>query len=101
MVKHFVMTLAVLAATGAYASSAALALERGRLDCPDRAVMLEDLAKAGEQRVAVGVKAEGIVMEIFVARNGNWTEIWTWPRGQSCVIAFGNDMAVTPPSEDT
>ena len=98
MFKHFVLTVAVATATGAF-SSAAAAMEKGRVDCPDRAVILQDLAAAGEQRVAVGVKPEGIVMEIFVARNGNWTEIWTWPRGQSCVIAFGNDMAVTPPSE--
>lgn len=100
MLKHFVLTLAAAAAMAAYASSAA-ALDKGRVDCPDRAVIVEDLEAAGEQRVAVGVKPEGIVMEIYVARNGNWTEIWTWPRGQSCVVAFGNDMAVTPPSEGT
>jgi hypothetical protein len=100
MFKHFALTLAVMTAGAAIASSAA-AMESGRVDCPDREVIVRDLEKAGEQRVAVGVKPEGIVMEIYVARNGDWTEIWTWPRGQSCVIAFGNSMAVMPPSEGT
>ena len=100
MLKHFILTLGAATAMVAYASGAA-ALDKGRVDCPDRAVIVEDLEAAGEQRVAVGVKPEGIVMEIYVARNGDWTEIWTWPRGQSCVIAFGNDMAVTPPTEGT
>lgn len=100
MSKLFVMTFAVVTTAVVFASSAA-ALETGRVDCPDREIIVKDLVAAGEQRVAVGVKAEGIVMEIYVARNGNWTEIWTWPRGQSCVIAFGNNMAVTPPSEGT
>jgi len=100
MLKHFAFISAALTAAVAFASGAG-AMETGRVDCPERDVILADLEKAGEQRVAVGVKAEGIVMEIFLARNGNWTEIWTWPRGQSCVIAFGNNMAVTPPSEGT
>lgn len=100
MLKHFVPTLAAVMAGTVFVPSAA-AMETGRVDCPDRHVIIADLEKAGEQRVAVGVKAEGIVMEIFVARNGDWTEIWTWPRGQSCVVAFGNNMAVTPPSEGT
>ena len=100
MLKHFVLTLATVTATVASASSA-VAMDTGRVDCPDREVILKDLTAAGEQRVAVGVKPEGIVMEIYVARNGEWTEIWTWPRGQSCVIAFGNGMAVTPLSEGT
>lgn len=100
MFKHFVLTLAAVTATVAYASGA-VAMDTGRVDCPDREVILKDLDAAGEQRVMIGVKPEGIVMEIYVARNGDWTEIWTWPRGQACVIAFGNDMAVTPPSEGT
>ena len=100
MLKRFVMILAAAAAMIAHASAVA-AMEKGRVDCPDRDVIVKDLQAAGEQRVAVGVKPEGIVMEIYVARNGNWTEIWTWPRGQSCVIAFGHDMAVIPPSEGT
>lgn len=100
MLKLFVSMLAALTAAVA-ASSGAMAMEKGRVDCPDREIIVNDLTAAGEQRVMVGVKPEGIVMEIYVARNGEWTEIWTWPRGQSCVIAFGNGMAITPPSEGT
>jgi len=100
MLKYSFTLLAAVTAAVAFASGAA-AMEKGRVDCPLRDVIVRDLEKAGEQRVAVGVKAEGIVMEIFVARNGDWTEIWTWPRGQSCVIAFGNNMAVVAPSEGT
>lgn len=80
---------------------AASAMERGRVDCPDREVIVADLTEAGEQRVMLGVKPEGIVMEIYVSRNGDWTEIWTWPRGQSCVIAFGNGMAVFDRTEES
>ncbi len=100
MLKRFVLILATATAMIGYASAVA-AMETGRVDCPDRDVIVKDLQAAGEQRVAVGVKPEGIVMEIYVARNGNWTEIWTWPRGQSCVISFGHNMAVIPPSEGT
>lgn len=98
---HFASTLRAAATAAALAAGVApaAAMERGRVDCPDRAVIVADLAEAGEERVAVGMKPEGIVMEIFVARNGNWTEIWTWPRGQSCVVAFGQNMAVTAPYE--
>lgn len=81
-------------------SSPAFAMDRGRVDCPDRAVLVADLERAGETRVLVGLKPEGIVMEMFAARNGNWTEIWTWPRGQSCVVAFGQNMAVMAPAGD-
>ncbi len=100
MFKQIVVILAAATSMVTYASSVA-AMETGRVDCPDRDVIVKDLHAAGEQRVAVGVKPEGIVMEIYLARNGNWTEIWTWPRGQSCVIAFGHNMAVIPPSEGT
>ena len=100
MLKHLVLTYSAVAALIACASGAT-AMESGRVDCPDREVIVRDLTAAGEQRVAVGVKPEGIVMEIYVARNGEWTEIWTWPRGQSCVIAFGNGMAITAPNEGT
>lgn len=92
------LTAAAAAALAGFSAPAA-ALDKGRVDCPDRAVIVADLAEAGEQRIAVGMKPEGIVMEIFVSRNGSWTEIWTWPRGQSCVIAFGHEMAVTAPYE--
>lgn len=96
--KQFASIVAAAAACALLAPAAA-ALERGRVDCPDRTAILADLEAAGEQRVAMGIKPEGIVMEIFAARNGNWTEIWTWPRGQSCVVAFGRNMAVTAPRE--
>ena len=76
-------------------STPVLAMERGRVDCPDRSVILTDLERAGESQVMIGVKPEGIVVEIFAAPNGNWTEIWTWPRGQTCVIAFGRDIAIS------
>lgn len=94
-----ILVTAAAAAVGLALALPAAAMESGRVDCPDRTVILADLEAAGEQRVAVGIKPEGIVMEIFVSRTGNWTEIWTWPRGQSCVIAFGREMAVTPPRE--
>ncbi len=80
MSKQSVPMVAAVTATIIACVPAVAALETGRLDCPDREVIVKDLHAAGEQRVAVGVKPEGIVMEIYVARNGDWTEIWTRPR---------------------
>lgn len=68
-------------------------MDRGSIDCPDRDVLVKQLEAAGERQVARALKPEGIVVEWWVGENGNWTQIWTWPKGQSCVTAFGRYYA--------
>ena len=80
-----------------FVTAPAHSMETGRVDCPSRSIIVDDLERAGERKFAEGLKLDGIVMEIFVSNNGSWTEIWTWPNGQSCVINVGTNMNIELP----
>jgi hypothetical protein len=59
--------------------------------CAPRAVVLAKLAEAyGETRQAVGLAANGTVLEVFAnAGEGSWTITVTTPQGQTCLVATG------------
>ena len=65
--------------------------------CADRAEFLEVLANAyGEVPVAMGLVADGRVVEVFASGNGSWTIIVTKPTGQACGILAGEAWSKSP-----
>ena len=59
--------------------------------CGDRQKVLARLAdKYSEEPVAIGVTANGGVIEVLVAPDGTtWTILFTYPSGPSCLVASG------------
>lgn len=59
--------------------------------CGDRQKVIASLsAKYAEEPVAVGVTANGGVIEVLKSPNGeSWTILFTYPSGPSCLVASG------------
>lgn len=59
--------------------------------CGDREKVIESLAeKYSEEPVAVGVTANGGVIEVLKSPHGeSWTILFTYPGGPSCLVASG------------
>lgn len=56
----------------------------------DLAAMLDQ--KFAEQPAALGLQADGQLIEVFVARDGtSWTIVLTRPDGWSCIVAVGEN----------
>ena len=79
--------------------AALLALAPGLAEaepCADRAEFLEVLANGyGEVPVAMGLAADGRVVEVFASGNGSWTIIVTMPTGQTCGVLAGEAWSGT------
>ncbi len=62
----------------------------------DRATMIEALAeKHREAPVAMGIANTGHLIEVLVTDDGStWTILATAPRGETCVMAYGEDWRV-------
>ena len=83
-----------------FMARSAHAMDWGRTDCPQRSEVAGLLIAAGESRLALAMKPGGIIMELWARPDlSRWTEIWTWPRGQTCVVQFGREMMIFPPIE--
>lgn len=59
--------------------------------CGDREKVIASLsAKYAEEPIAVGVTANGGVIEVLKSPNGeSWTILFTYPSGPSCLVASG------------
>jgi hypothetical protein len=58
--------------------------------CGERARLLEHLdQRFAEKRQAIGLSADGGVLEILASSNGSWTILITYPNRPTCVIATG------------
>ncbi|WP_417624971.1 hypothetical protein [Paremcibacter congregatus] len=59
--------------------------------CGDRAKVIDSLnAKYAEEPVAVGVTANGGVIEVLKSPHGeSWTILFTYPTGPTCLVASG------------
>jgi hypothetical protein len=77
---------ALVLAGGALASPPA---EAARV-CGDRAAILKRLEQSHEETPqALGLSADGAVLEVLVAPDGGWTILVTYPKRPTCVIAIG------------
>jgi hypothetical protein len=58
--------------------------------CGDRHQILEQLKQEHNERPnALGLSADGGVLEILVSPEGGWTILVTYPERQTCVVAVG------------
>ena len=92
-----VLFAAAMIFTNAIAASPAAAQDATSL-WAERDSVVEQLAKGyGEEPRALGVTADGAVLELFTAEDGEtWTITVTLPNGLSRVIATGKHWIVRP-----
>ncbi len=65
--------------------------------CSQRGTFLEHLSnRYSEVPIAMGLSAEGSVLEILASDTGSWTLIVTRPSGVSCVVAHGQGWESMP-----
>ncbi len=65
--------------------------------CSERGKFLERLSKGYEEGpVAMGLAANGSVLEVLASNKGLWTIIVTDPVGKSCVVASGEAWESLP-----
>jgi hypothetical protein len=58
--------------------------------CGDRHQILEQLKQEHNERPnALGLSADGGVLEVLVSPEGGWTILVTYPTQQTCVVAVG------------
>jgi hypothetical protein len=71
--------------------SAPLAEAQNARTCADREKIVARLAeKYGESRQALGLGAQGAMIEIFASEtSGSWTITMTMPNGATCLMATG------------
>ena len=82
-------TAATLAAAIA-ASGATMAQEQQRVPCGDRGAIMSHLEDGySEKPVAMGLDAQGRVLEVLAAPSGTWTMLVSTPGGLTCLIASG------------
>ena len=65
--------------------------------CGNRAEILKKLNELGEQQNALGLSADGGVLEILVSPKGGWTILVTYPEHPTCVIAIGRAWQTVKP----
>lgn len=82
---RFLAVALLLVATSAQAT---------QINCYPRDVVVKRLATGyGEARQAIGLNANGSVLEIFAsAKTGTWTIATTTPSGITCLIAVGRNL---------
>lgn len=73
------------------ALSTTLANAQNSRACADRDKIVSRLAdKYGESRQALGLGAQGAMVEIFASEtSGSWTITMTMPNGATCLVATG------------
>jgi hypothetical protein len=58
--------------------------------CGDRTAILKQLERRHEETPqALGLSADGGVLELLVAPSGGWTILVTYPKRPTCVLAVG------------
>ena len=83
------VTAAVLAST-LVASTAASAQQQQRVPCGERTAIMSHLEDGySEKPVAMGLDAQGRVLEVLAAPSGTWTMLVSTPGGLTCLIASG------------
>jgi hypothetical protein len=81
--------------TFAQAQSASAAVTPACHSHTDLAEMLDQTY--AEQPSAIGVQANGHLVEVFVSNDGNsWTIVVTRPDGWSCIVAVGENWESLP-----
>ncbi|MBO9475621.1 hypothetical protein J7413_18920 [Shimia sp. R10_1] len=85
------MLLTLTSGLSLLALSATLTEAQASRNCAERDKVVERLAdKYGESRQALGLGAQGAMVEIFASEDsGSWTITVTMPNGATCLMATG------------
>ena len=76
---------ALVASTGATAQQ-----QQQRVPCGERTAIMSHLEDGySEKPVAMGLDAQGRVLEVLAAPSGTWTMLVSTPGGLTCLIASG------------
>ena len=87
--KH--KTLALAMGFGLLIAGAQLVEAQSAQNCGPREAVVQRLAEGyGETRQAIGLAAQGAVLEVFASQSsGSWTITVTFPNGATCLVASG------------
>jgi hypothetical protein len=78
------------ASAPAFAEEAAPSAPASRPVCGDRQEILKRLEERHQEtRQALGLSADGGVLEVLVSPEGSWTILVTYPKRPTCVVAVG------------
>ncbi len=65
--------------------------------CGERTNMMTKLGeKFAEAPIAMGLTSAGAVIEVLTSPAGSWTFLITYPTGQSCMVASGENWETLP-----
>ena len=83
--------LAILAPLAAVAGANLPSTSQAATVCSTRTNFLSELSSQHrENPVAMGLAANGSVLEVLASKDGTWTILITSPNGTSCVVAVGD-----------
>ena len=99
--KHPIL-LALFSLSIALLASQRLHAEQRRQCAPHGAVVTHLQENYDERRHMLGMTANGLILELFVAQtSGTWTITVTRPDGITCLVASGTNADLVPtPSAD-
>ena len=84
--------LAFLAPFAAAAGVALPSPSHAQTVCSNRTNFIKELSSQHrEDPVAMGLAANGSVLEVLASKDGTWTILITSPNGTSCVVAVGEN----------
>ena len=82
-----VLALVAILGGAAFANTAGAA---GVKICGERDALLEQFARHHDEKpLALGLGADGGVIEVLVSPEGGWTMLVTYPAKPTCVVAMG------------
>ena len=84
------LAFALSLTTGGAATADQLAPKRGPF-CAERAALVAQLRAEYQEPTALGQMGPQRLLEIFIARNGDWTVLITEASGVSCIVAAGDN----------
>ncbi|MEE8270909.1 MAG: hypothetical protein V3R98_04135 [Alphaproteobacteria bacterium] len=89
MIRLLKYVSATTMALAVFASGTAMAQQQ-RVPCGERAAIMTHLENGySEKPVAMGLDAQGRVLEVLAAPSGTWTMLVSTPGGMTCLIASG------------
>lgn len=66
-----------------------------RFPCGPHDEVIAYLGRYEERQIAMGLTAQGTLLEIFLAASGTWSIVITRADGASCVVAIGDTWLST------
>jgi hypothetical protein len=89
--------LKAMMAAGAATFISTIAVAQGPVPCAPRPQVVQELDEIfHESQVAVGLTANGEMLELFASPTRSWTLLATRPDGITCVVVFGSGLETMP-----